>query len=276
MKCELERITIEYEVLGEGRPVVMLHGWPLDHRVMTSSLEPVFEKREGWKRIYPDLPGMGRTPGADWISSQDQVLEVVLEFIAKVAPGQRYSVVGFSYGGYLARGVVHRRAAMMDGLCLIAPVVLPHHSERTLPQHSCLVEDPDLVATLDEKIAEAFQRFAVVQSHELLDSVISVGEPARDIADNGFLSRLEKEFAFSFDVDVLPKPFAGPTLLFMGRQDAICGYHDAWGLIEDYVRGTFVVVDRAGHLLMVEQKSLFEGLLNEWLDRVEEFSRNEG
>jgi len=272
MKCNLKGITIEYDVIGEGKPVIMLHGWPLDHRIMTRNFEPIFENRDGWKRIYPDLPGMGRTPGVDWVSSQDQILEVMLDFIANVAPGQSVSIAGFSYGGYLARGVVHRRAAVVDGLCLIAPIVLSHHDERTLPDHISLLEDQALVATLDENIAAAFQGFAVVQSRELLDSMLAVGGPAREIADYDFLSRLEKNFAFSFEVDQLPEPFGGPTLFFMGRQDASCGYRDAWSLIENFPRGTFVVMDRAGHGLMVEQKSLFENLVKEWLDRVEEYS----
>ncbi len=260
------------------------HGWrateiivpePVDHRVMTSNLEPIFEKRAGWKRFYPDLPGMGRTGGVDWISNQDQVLDVVLEFIEKVAPGQRFSVVGFSYGGYLARGLVYRSASVMDGLCLIAPAVLDS-DERTVPQHITLVENPDLITTLDEKLATAFRDFAVVQSQELLDSMVAAGIPARKIADYDFLDRLEKNGAFSFEVDVLPEPFDGPSLFVMGRQDASCGYHDAWGIIENYPRGTFVVMDRAGHGLMVEQASLFRALVNEWLDRVEEFSRELG
>ena len=30
MKCELAKSTIYYEVYGEGRPLVLLHGLPLD------------------------------------------------------------------------------------------------------------------------------------------------------------------------------------------------------------------------------------------------------
>ncbi len=275
MQCRLEGITIEYEVFGEGKPVVMLHGWPIDHRVMTSNLEPIFEKRPGWKRLYPDLPGMGKTGGVDWISNEDQVLDVVLEFMAKVAPGQRFSAVGFSYGGYLARGLVYKSAAMMDGLCLIAPAVLSDSDERTVPQHISLVEDPDLVTTLEKNLATAFQDFAVVQSRKLLDSMVTAGIPARKIADYDFLDRLEKSGAFSFEVDVLPEPFGGPSLFVMGKQDASCGYHDAWGIIKNYPRGSYVVLDRAGHGLMVEQESLFRALVNEWLDRVEEFAEDD-
>jgi pimeloyl-ACP methyl ester carboxylesterase len=51
-------------------------------------MEPIFENREGWLRIYPDLPGMGRTKGGNWITSTDQMLAVVLEFIEQVIPEQ--------------------------------------------------------------------------------------------------------------------------------------------------------------------------------------------
>jgi len=58
--------------------------------------------------------------------------------------------------------------------------------------------------------------------------------------------------------------------MVMGRQDSACGYHDAWGILENYPRGTFVVLDRAGHVLMIEQRKIFNALVNEWIDRVEE------
>src|SRR5690606_32711693 len=45
---------VEY---GEGTPVLALHGWGPDHRLMTGCLEPVFANRPGFRRIYPDLPG---------------------------------------------------------------------------------------------------------------------------------------------------------------------------------------------------------------------------
>jgi len=272
MKCELEKITIHYETFGEGKPIIMLHGWPLDHRVMVSTMEPLFKDRDGWKRIYPDLPGMGETPGMDWISSQDQILDIILDFIDDVAQGQQFVVAGFSYGGYLARGMVFQRSILMDGLLLVAPVMLTDETQRTLPSHISLVKDPALISKLEPNEADAFQGFAVVQSRELLDSMRAVGKPAREIANHEFLSKLSKNYAFSFDVDTLAEPFGGRTLMMMGRQDSSCGYHDAWSILENYSRGTFVVLDRAGHGLMVEQSDMFNALVNEWLDRVEEFA----
>ncbi len=271
MKCKLEKITVHYESFGEGKPIIMLHGWPLDHRIMVSVMEDIFKDRDGWKRIYPDLPGMGKTPGKDWISNQDQILDIVLDFVDTVVPGQQFAAAGFSYGGYLGRGMVFRRSELMDGLLLIAPAIVGN-PQRILPAQITLVKDPALISELEPNEAEAFQNFAVVQSRELLNSMRLVGQPARQIADHEFLSKLAENYEFSFNVDALPKPFDGPTLLMMGRQDSAAGYHDAWGILENYPRGTFVVLDRAGHGLMVEQRDVVNTLINEWLDRVEEYA----
>jgi pimeloyl-ACP methyl ester carboxylesterase len=237
---------------------------------MLSYMEPLFKRREGWKRIYPDLPGMGNTPGMDWLTHQDQMLDITLEFIDEIAPGQRFVVVGTSYGGYLARGMVKRRADMIDGLLLTVPLIRAPEDERTLPPRLTLVEDPLLTSALepDEK---GFLERAVVQSGELLERMRADVFPAFEVADHEFLSRLKENYAFSFDVDALTEPFVGPTLFLTGRQDAVCGYRDAWEILENYPRGTFVVLDRAGHLLGAEQRELAHALVREWLNRVEEY-----
>jgi pimeloyl-ACP methyl ester carboxylesterase len=270
MECELENITIHYEMIGEGRPIIMLHGYPLDHRYMMHDMEPFFEQREGWKRIYPDLPGMGRTPGAGWITTQDQILDIVLAFIGQVLPKQRFVIVGASYGGYLARGVIYRRSAFIDGLLLTAPGILADISKRTLPPHVTLFDDKEAIAEMEPEQAKDLQGLAVALTRKLADYMKANIYPAVEIADHKFLNSLDKHWAFSFDVDTPTNPFTQPTLILTGRQDSIAGYVDAWNILENYPRATFVVLDRAGHGLQVEQESLFRALVNEWLDRVEE------
>ena len=45
--------------------------------------------------------------------------------------------------------------------------------------------------------------------------------------------------------------------------------------MENYSYGTFAILDRAGHGLEVEQEAVFNCMVNEWLDRVEEYNRSE-
>ena len=52
--CQVTNATIYYEEIGVGQPIIMLHGFTPDHRLMKGCMEPIFTQREGWKRIYLD------------------------------------------------------------------------------------------------------------------------------------------------------------------------------------------------------------------------------
>lgn len=133
MRCQIDDVAVFYEQAGAGRPLLFLHGWSLDHRYELLDYEPIFQARAGWRRIYVDLPGMGRTPAPSWIDSMDQLLAVVLRLIDRLLPGQRFAIAGTSAGAYLARGVVARRAAQIDGVLLRAPLIIPDDQRRVMP-----------------------------------------------------------------------------------------------------------------------------------------------
>lgn len=261
MECNLGDITIFYETRGSGRPIVMLPGRPSDHGIMLRFMEPLFAQRDGWLRIYPDLPGTGLSPSADRLATHDAMLEAMLAFIDTVLPGQRFVLAGYSYGGYLARGVASRRTALIDGLMLCAPQVTapPAH----LPERTVLVQDPQLLAELGP-VADAI----VVQSPTVVESVRQVLAEVQ-LADFSHQERLEAAGPSSFEV-APPVPFDGPTLIITARQDQIVGYQDAWNLLDNYPRAAFAVLDRAGHFVPIEQDTLCHALMREWLDRVEE------
>src|SRR5947209_13776220 len=195
MKCNLADTAIFYETYGTGRPIVMLPGRPSDHRVMERFMEPLFTQRDGWMRLYPDLPGTGRTPGLDRLATHDQMLDTMLSFIDTVIPGQRFVLAGLSYGEYLARGVVYRRAASIDGLLLCAPQVKAGPVQAQLPPRTTLVEDPTLVAQLEPGIAN----LVVVQSPRVAEAVRTLLAEVQ-LADHTFNARLEVAGPFSFAV----------------------------------------------------------------------------
>ncbi len=141
MKCRVKDIDVHYEIVGNGRPILMLHGYWIDHHSMVGAMEPIFSSQNGWQRIYIDLPGMGQTPGAAWITSSDQMLDVVDEFVAQVIGDASFAVAGLSYGAYIARGLLHRRFAQINGLFLFAPIVDPEQSDpHRLNHHNTTAE----------------------------------------------------------------------------------------------------------------------------------------
>jgi pimeloyl-ACP methyl ester carboxylesterase len=272
MECSLENITVHYEVFGEGRPIILLPGWGMNTRSTAHDTEPYFQQRKGWKRIYIDPPGHGKTPGKDWITNQDKILEVILACIDKLTVGQRFSMIGVSLGAYLARGVILNRAEFVDGIAMIVPGIIAEDEKRTVPPYKVLVEDPTVRAELTPEEVDWFD-MSVVHSRKWLDYLrTSPQVPEHENGDSEFLSRIREQpekYAFTFDVDDVLEPFPGPSLIITGRQDAMVGYQDAWNILENYPRATYVVLDRAGHFLE-ESADLVHVLVNDWLDRVEE------
>ena len=264
---------IYYEVVGEGQPMLVLHGGYLDHRHMVDALEPIFEHRQGWKRVYIDIPGHGQSQVDVGIDTQEQVLDIILDFMEGFAPGERFAIVGESRGGYLARGIVYKKPEMVSGAMFIVPGRHVVASQESVPPHVTLVKADDLIPTLESNEISRFERL-VVQNLEILEKIRRTKLPAAELADVDHLKTIDDNYEFSFDVDSPEIPFENPVLFLLGRQDASVGYRDAWKAIENFPRATFAILDKAGHSLSWEQSQLFSALANEWLQRVEELDRS--
>jgi len=59
MRVDAGGVGIEYEVTGEGRPVVLLHGFPDSGRLWRHQVPALADA--GFKVIVPDLRGYGRS-----------------------------------------------------------------------------------------------------------------------------------------------------------------------------------------------------------------------
>jgi pimeloyl-ACP methyl ester carboxylesterase len=274
LECELKRIKIYYEIYGEGYPVLMIHGFTPDHRIMKGCMEPIFKDKPNYKRIYFDLPGMGNTKGVDWIKNSDQILEIVLEFIDKIIPDQNFIIASESYGCYLARGLIYKKMKFIDGVLFLCPLIIPQPTRRNLPEHIAVREDKELLSSLSSQDREEFRNIAVIQNQRIWKRFKEEVLEGLRIADEAFLNEIfEKGYPFSFDIDELIKQFDKPTLFLLGRQDFAVGYRDAWKIIEEYPRATFAILDEAGHLLEIEKENLFNCLVIEWLERIHQFEK---
>src|SRR6476469_108939 len=98
MEMRVGQVAVHYVEHGAGRPVLVLHGAGVDHREAEACFEPVFDGVSGLRRIYPDLPGMGRTNAPETLRSADDVLDCLLSFADKAAGGTELLLVGHSAG----------------------------------------------------------------------------------------------------------------------------------------------------------------------------------
>lgn len=252
---------------GDGQPLLALHGFGPDQRLMAGMLEPIFAQRPGHRRIYPDLPGFGRSPvGA--VSSSLGMLSSLEALIDEHIGDEKFALAGSSYGGYLAAEIARRRPAQIIGLALICPLVVPSFVDRDVPPHQVLVRDPDATAHLDLAERVQFESTAVVQTAEVLERFTAEVAAGLAIHDAAAATRLQAGgYALPASPYREPAPDC-PVLIVTGRQDAIVGFADHWQLAQHYPRASFAVLDTAGHLAQLERPALVGALIADWLERL--------
>jgi pimeloyl-ACP methyl ester carboxylesterase len=234
-----------YESFGDGRPIVFLPGWGGANGEGRDVHEPVFENRPGWRRIYIDPPGTGQSPADPSITDQDGMLAAILTLIDELVGDERFALAGTSAGGLHARGVVKRDPSRVLGLLLRVPGIVVDRTKRTLPSGEYFVETP----AWHEKQRRYY-------------------DPAEAQADLEFLGRIQGDVSkYSLREDPSTR-FEGPTLIVTGREDTMTGYADAWSVLDDYPRATYVVLDGEGHDLPVESGAVYRALVADWLDRM--------
>jgi pimeloyl-ACP methyl ester carboxylesterase len=267
---DVQGIPIAHEVRGEGKPILLIHGWSADRDYMLADLEPVFEEHPGWQRIYLDLPGHGATPAPEWLSTEDQMLSIVCGFIDAVLPDGRLAIAGSSYGGRLAVGLVRLIPDRLAGAGLLVPAVSAPDGSLDPADHRVFFEDPSVFADLasDE---EWMPDTLVVHERWMVDEIRAHDMPAYRRADYAFLSRLEGNLDATGPAGRPGAPFDRPSLILAGRQDSTVGYRAAWALHEEFPRATYAVLDMAGHQLgRIERPGPFRALVGDWLERIAE------
>jgi haloacetate dehalogenase len=94
-KVEVNGVRLAYNRRGKGTPLVLLHGYPLDHHLwdeVTPLLEDTFDL------ILPDLRGFG---GSSTVDSFYAMEDYAADIGSLLTPGNRESCpCGHSMGGY--------------------------------------------------------------------------------------------------------------------------------------------------------------------------------
>lgn len=257
---------------GSGTPILMIHGFCVDHHLLLG-LDSVFAGQGQWRRVYVDLPGMGKSPAGPEIDSPDAVAEAVVSFARTAFANEKFAVLGNSFGGMIARHVVAEFGDQVLGLALLCPVAVAAHGSRTVPVQTVLQQDRSLLASLDSEDAADYEEMAVVQSTEnwvrFRESVL----PGLRAFDRAAIQRISSSYALNSEPENRSPKFQRPTVIITGRQDHVVGYQDQIALSDHYVQATIAVLDRAGHNAHLDQPGLTSALLGEWVVRMEDGMR---
>ena len=113
---ELNPVQLNFEEHGQGIPVVLLHGFPLDHTIWEPLLSVIKERA---RIILPDMRGHGLSPVTDGAYSMRLMAADIAALLDRLGIDKAI-VVGHSMGGYVGLAFAQAYPNRLAGLGLIA------------------------------------------------------------------------------------------------------------------------------------------------------------
>ncbi|MCX6038243.1 MAG: alpha/beta fold hydrolase [Chloroflexi bacterium] len=126
LKTTLNGLELAYERQGRGTPLVLIHGYPLDHTIW-NPVVPLLEA--GFDLILPDLRGFGQSGAVRTrylLTDMAADLAALLDFL-KIKTAV---IAGHSMGGYVALAFARCYPSRLRGLGLVASQAIADPPDR--------------------------------------------------------------------------------------------------------------------------------------------------
>ncbi|MGP9690177.1 alpha/beta fold hydrolase [Psychrobacter sp. AOP22-C1-C5] len=266
-----EPVDLYYEVQGTGKPVVLIHGWPLSGRAWESQLPALVDA--GYRVITYDRRGFGQS-SKPWNGYDYDTLAQDLKALMDELDLNDATVVGFSMGGGEVARYIGRYGSERISKAVLASAVPPYlYKADDNPDGG--LEDADIQAFLDGVREDriAFLNDFTKNFFTPKDGSLLVSKPMRlynrDIA--AFASPKAtydcvKAFAYAdFREDL--KAFDVPTLVIHGDADQIVPLEASGQRSHDMIADSQLHIVQGGpHGINVTHKDEFNDVLIAFLN----------
>ena len=255
-------LRIAYERAGEGPPLVLLHGWPLNSREWRRQIDDLSDE---FTVVAWDTPGCGRSSDPPETFGLSDYADHLAGFIDALGLGRPH-VAGLSFGGGLALELYRRHPTVPRSLILASayagwagslPAEVVEQRLRRSRWESELPPDEFARTWIATLVAES----APAEMTAELVAILSEFHPA------GYRT-WGRAFAEADLRDVLPR-IDVPTLLLYGDKDVRAPLAVARQLHASIPASKLVVFPGVGHMVDAEAPERFNAEVREFLRSVE-------
>ncbi|ANN19811.1 hydrolase [Amycolatopsis orientalis] len=261
--AELDGITVAYDDLGTGLPVVLVHGHPFNRTMWRPQAERF--SREGYRVITADLRGYGETTVVPGKTGLDVFAKDIARLADRLGLG-RFVLGGLSMGGQIVMEFHRTYPERVAGLLLAD----------TSPQEETEEGKRVRNAMADRVLAEGLNPYA----DEVLTKMVSP-ENVRTMPDVaahvlGMMRTTPREGAAAALRGRAERPdyresltkVAVPSLIVVGTEDEYTPVSDAELMHELMPGSTLAVIEGAAHMPNLEREAEFNAVFARFLKEI--------
>lgn len=252
LQIQLNDIQLHVQDQGHGPPLVLVHGFPLDHTMWRGQLDALAAE---FRVIAPDLRGFGRSEASDSMVTMEHFADDLAGMLDAMGIDQPITLCGLSMGGYICWQFWRRHARRLRALILCdtraaadPPDVAQMRRENA---KRVLAEGPNFLA--DGMLEKLFASHSQTDQKEVLaatrqvildSSPIGVAAALLGMAERPDSTEILK------DIDL-------PALVICGRHDVISTIDEMRAIAAGMPRAQFVEIADAGHMSPLENPHPF-------------------
>lgn len=245
---------------GRGVPVLLLHGFPLDHR-MWRRQAPLAERL---RLVVPDQRGFGGSTGAG-PTSIAELADDAAAVVEAVGGSQPAVICGLSMGGYVAQHVAARHPERVAALILVDTRL-----EADTPEARAARDD------LASRVGRVGQRIVADAMVPRLLAASTAADPGRVEIERELRAMIHDQPIATIqaalaalggrpDMTEAMRHVAVPTLLVVGAEDAITPPACLEAAERIMPQARLLVVPRAGHMVPLEAAGVFNPAVEAFL-----------
>lgn len=247
-----------YEAFGEGIPLTLVHGYPLDHTIWMD-VAPKLQSEA--RLILPDLRGHGQSPVPQGPYSMREMAEDVVALWDDLGI-ERSVIGGHSMGGYVTLAVARYFPERLSGLALIASRTNADSPDRRQARLASI---------------EDVRKNGVVESLSAMPVNLSYNNKVRerckeiilDASPVGVMGVLAAMADRPDSLDIFLN-LAVPRLIVAGDDDQIVPIESMRAVAQKMEQPRFVEIHGAGHMPMLEKPDEVATALSAFIQFIKE------
>lgn len=253
-------VGLNFTEVGEGLPVVLLHGFPLDRNIWLHQ----WELGDQVRLIAPDLRGHGKSPATEDVYEMDLLAQDIFALLDSLNV-ERAAFLGHSMGGYIALAAFKRAPDRVSALGMICSQAGADTEEARKGR----------LQTAEKVAKEGSQVMADAMLPKLFSPKLATDSPIREQVKQIILSTDPVGIAGSLrgmaarpDSTSLLSKINVPALVLTGDQDQIIPAEKAQAMVKALPKAKLSVIENSGHMPMLEQPEGLTAALREFLKTV--------
>jgi 3-oxoadipate enol-lactonase len=260
MRYTRQNVSLEYDDIGNGVPLLLIHAFPLDRTLWRAQIAGL---QQPYRVIAPDLRGFGRSSETDGNPVTMEQYAADLKALLDSLNVKQAVVGGLSMGGYIALAFIAQYANRVQGLVLANTRALPDSeaARQTRLTNAARVRAEGLGFLIDALSPHLLGPTAKPELHITVRLMM-----ARQRA-SGVASALLGMAARPDRTPLLPRVKV-PTLIITGSADALISPVDSEAMHQSIPQSTLVCIPQAGHLSNLDQADAFNDALRAFYPQV--------